>query len=63
MSVAKILPAGDPSLKGLKAEPYKIEGSDTYKYIVGRFTTKEEAQAELSKVKEKFPSAFIIYIK
>lgn len=63
MSVAKILPAGDMQLKGLKAEPYKPEGSSTYKYIVGKFSTREEAQAELVKVKEKFPSAFIIYVK
>ena len=63
MSVAKILPAGDPSLKGLKAEAYKPEGTDTYKYIVGKFKTKEDAQAELRKVKEKFAGAFIIYIK
>lgn len=63
MSVAKILPAGDMQLKGLKAEPYKPEGSSTYKYIVGKFSTREEAQAELVKVKEKFPSAFIIYVE
>ena len=63
MSVAKILPAGDMQLKGLKAEPYKPEGSSTYKYIVGKFSSREEAQAELVKVKEKFPSAFIIYVK
>lgn len=63
MSIAKNLPAGDPSLKGVKAEAYKPAGSNTYKYIVGRFATREEAQKELLKVKEKFPSAFIIYIK
>ena len=63
MSVAKILPTGDMQLKGLKAEPYKPEGSSTYKYIVGKFSTREEAQAELVKVKEKFPSAFIIFVK
>ena len=63
MSVAKILPSGDPTLKGIKAEAYKPEGVNTYKYIVGKFTTREEAQAELLKVKEKFPGAFIIYIK
>ena len=63
MSVAKILPSGDLSLKGVKAEAYKPEGSNTYKYIVGKFSTREEAQKELQKVKEKFPSAFIIYIK
>ena len=63
MSVAKVLKDGDPSLKGVKAETYKPEGSNTYKYIVGKFSTREEAQKELAKVKDKFPSAFIIYIK
>lgn len=63
MSVAKVLKDGDPSLKGVKAEAYKPEGSNTYKYIVGKFSTREEAQKELAKVKDKFPSAFIIYIK
>ena len=63
MSTAKFLPSGDPSFKGIKAEAYKPEGSGTYKYIVGKFSTREEAQKELAKVKEKFPGAFIIYIK
>ena len=63
MSAAKLLPADDPSLKGVKAEAYKPDGADTYKYIVGKFTTKEEAQKEQQKVKEKFPGAFITYIK
>ena len=63
MSVAKVLKQGDQSLKGVKAEAYKPEGSNTYKYIVGKFGTREEAQKELAKLKEKFPSAFIIYKK
>lgn len=63
MNVAKLLPAGDSSLKGLKAEAYKPEGSDTYKYIIGKFKTREEAQKELMKVKEQFPGAYIIQIK
>ena len=63
MSAAKLLQSGDPSFKGIKAEAYKPEGSNTYKYIVGKFSTREEAQKELAKVKEKFPGAFIIYIK
>ena len=63
MSAAKLLKSGDPSFKGIKAEAYKPEGSSTYKYIVGKFSTREEAQKELAKVKEKFSGAFIIYIK
>lgn len=62
MSVAKVLKPGDPQLKGLNAEAYKPEGAATYKYIVGRFKTREQANAELKKIKAKFPQAFVIYV-
>ena len=62
MSVAKLLKDGDPALKGLKTEAYLPAGTSTYKYIVGKFKTREEAKSELSKVKAAFPQAFIIYI-
>jgi N-acetylmuramoyl-L-alanine amidase len=62
MSVAKLLKSDDPQLKGLKAEPYRPEGATTYKYIIGRFNTREQANAELKKIKAKFPQAFIIYV-
>jgi N-acetylmuramoyl-L-alanine amidase len=62
MSVAKLLKSDDPQLKGLKAEPYRPEGATTYKYIVGKFNTREQANAELKKIKAKFPQAFIIYV-
>lgn len=62
MSVAKLLKDGDSALKGLKTEAYLPAGTSTYKYIVGKFKTREEAKAELSKVKAAFPQAFIIYI-
>jgi N-acetylmuramoyl-L-alanine amidase len=63
MSVAKLLKSGDPQLKGLKAEPYRPEGAPTYKYIVGKFKTRDQAKEELQKVKAKFPQAFIIYVE
>jgi N-acetylmuramoyl-L-alanine amidase len=62
MSVAKILQPDDPRFKGLKAEPYRPEGASTYKYIVGKFETREQANAELKKIKAKFPQAFIIHV-
>ena len=62
MSVAKLLKSDDPQFKGLSAEPYKPEGASTYKYIVGKFKTREQANVELKKVKAKFPQAFIIYV-
>ena len=63
MSVAKLLKSGDPELKGLNAEAYKTEGAPTYKYIVGKFKTRDQAKEELQKVKAKFPQAFIIYVE
>ena len=63
MSVAKLLKSGDPQLKGLNAEPYRPEGAPTYKYIVGKFKTRDQAKEELQKVKAKFPQAFIIYVE
>ena len=62
MRVAKLLQSDDAQFKGLNAEPYKPQGASTYKYIVGKFETREEANAELKKVKAKFPQAFIIYV-
>ena len=62
MSVAKLLKSDDPQLKGLKAEPYRPAGASAYKYIIGKFKTREQANAELKKIKEKFPQAFIIYV-
>ena len=62
MSVARLLKSGDPQFKGLNADAYKPEGASTYKYIVGKFKTKEQANAELKKIKAKFPQAFVIYV-
>lgn len=63
MSVAKLLKADDPQFKGLKAVPYKPDGAPTYKYIVGKYKTRDQANAELKNVKSKFPQAFIIYVE
>lgn len=63
MSAAKLLKSGDPQLKGLDAEPYRPEGASTYKYIVGKFGTREQAKEELQRVKAKFSQAFIIYVQ
>jgi hypothetical protein len=34
-----------------------------YKYSVGEFSSKEEAEKELIRVKKKFPQAFIIKVE
>ena len=62
MSVAKLLKSDDPQFKGLDAEPYKPEGASAYKYIVGKFKTREQANAELKRVQAKFPQAFVIFV-
>lgn len=63
MSGSRNLKNGDPAFKGLDAASVKIDGSNLYKYIVGKFTTKEEAQAALSGVRKKFSDAFVVKVQ
>lgn len=62
MSGSRNLKKGDPAFKGLDAEAVKIEGKSIYKYIVGKFSDKTEAQSELSAVRKKFPDAFVVKV-
>jgi len=62
MSVGRLLKKGDPAFKGLVPEPYKPEGSDIYKYIIGRYSTREAAAKDLAAISAKFPEAFIIHV-
>lgn len=62
MSVGRLLKKGDPAFKGLVPEPYKPEGSDIYKYIIGRYSTREAAVKDLAAISAKFPEAFIIHV-
>ena len=59
--LSKKLKSGSGHFKGLDAHCVKINGK--YKYIVGKFSTREEAAQELKTVKRKFPEAFIAEIK
>ena len=63
MSGAKLIEVADPVFKGLHVDRYTPSGTNIYKYIVGKYSTRQEAQAELSNVKKKFPEAFIIEVK
>lgn len=63
MSGVKVIDSADPIFKGLSVEKYRPAGSNTYKYIVGKYSTRQEAQAELSNVRKKFPEAFVIEVK
>lgn len=62
MAVTRILPENAPDFKGEKNLNY-IKVGNFYKYSVGEFSSKEEAEKELIRVKKKFPQAFIIKVE
>jgi len=62
MAVTRILPENATDFKGEKNLKY-IKVGNFYKYSVGDFGTKEEAEKELIRVKKKFPQAFIIKVE
>ena len=63
MSGVKVIDSADPVFKGLSVEKYRPSGSNTYKYVVGKYATRQEAQADLPNVRKKFPEAFVIEVK
>jgi len=63
MGLGRMLPAGDPALKGLEVRALKAEGSSVYKYIYGMYATPEQARGALAAVREKFPEAFPVKVK
>ena len=63
MSGVKVIDSSDPVFKGLSVDRYRPAGSNTYKYIVGKYATRQEAQADLPNVRKKFPEAFVIEVK
>ena len=63
MSLSRALADNDPSFKGLKVHKVKQEGSKIYKYMAGRYSSKEEAAAHLSSVRSKVPGAFIVKVE
>lgn len=62
MSSGKELKENAPELKGLAAHKYRNEGSGVYKYLVGKYPTRDEAASHLSQVRKKFPEAFVTRI-
>lgn len=62
MGLGRKLSAGDPALKGLKAEAVKAEGSNIYKYVTAKSSTKDAAVSQLASVKKKFPEAFVVEV-
>jgi N-acetylmuramoyl-L-alanine amidase len=63
MGLGRQLKAGDPALKGLKAEAVKAEDSNIYKYVTAKSSTKESAASKLADVRKKFPEAFIVEVQ
>ncbi|MBE6240329.1 MAG: N-acetylmuramoyl-L-alanine amidase [Bacteroidales bacterium] len=61
MCGSRALRNGDPAFKGFEA--YSVPAGNVYKYIIGRHETKEEAQAQLSKVRRSFPDAFVVKVQ
>lgn len=62
LAVSNVLPENSRGLKGEKNTRY-FKVDKFYKYCVGEFKSIEEANNELTKVKLKFPQAFIIRIE
>ena len=62
MGLGRLLNAGDPALKGLKAEAVKAGGSSIYKYVTARSQTREQAASQLASVRKKFPEAFLVEV-
>ena len=62
MGVGRYVKDGDPALKGLKVERIKKEDSSIYKYVTGKYSTLDQAQAALKQVKQKFPDAFTVKV-
>jgi len=62
MGLGRMLPAGDPALKGLEVTALKADNSSVYKYIYGMYATPEQAREALSAVRKKFPEAFPVKV-
>jgi N-acetylmuramoyl-L-alanine amidase len=62
LSVAKQLPKGAYDLRGRKDAKF-IKAGNLYKYYIGGFSSRQEAAAELARLRKSFPGAFVIHIK
>lgn len=60
MAGSRVLKANDPAFKGFPA--HSVKAGNIYKYIIGKYSSKAEAQAELSKVRKSFPDAFVVKV-
>lgn len=63
MGLGRLLKKGDPALKGIEAAPIRSPGSNIYKYVTGRYGTRQQADAALKQVRAKFPEAFVVKVE
>lgn len=61
MAVSKILKEKSKELKGYTPQYFK--SGKYYKYYIGEYSSREEAQKALPKIKKSFPQAFIIKLE
>lgn len=62
LAVNRKLSSGAADFKGISNYDCRLVGG-LYKYSVGKFRTKQEAGQELSRLKAKFPGAFITFVE
>lgn len=62
MGLGRLLQPGDPAFKGLEVHVLKSPDSKIYRYVYGTCATKAQAQAELAKIRKKFPEAFVVKV-
>jgi N-acetylmuramoyl-L-alanine amidase len=60
MAGSREIKSGDASFKGFSV--HHVRSGNIYKYIIGKHTTKDEAQSMLASVKKSFPDAFIVKV-
>lgn len=63
MGLGRKLDIKDKALKGLECNAIKSESSSIYKYIYGVYNSSDEAKADLSEVRKKFPEAFVVIVE
>jgi N-acetylmuramoyl-L-alanine amidase len=62
MGLGRKLSDGDPAFKGMKTEAVKAVGSNIYKYVTAKSSSKDGASSQLSAVRKKFPEAFVVEV-
>ena len=60
MAGSREIKSGDSAFKGFSA--HHVRAGNIYKYIIGKHTSKEEAQSMLASVKKSFPDAFVVKV-